>query len=136
MTEATQNASEVPMTRQITSHHTAGLDELTDLVTIEADEQDPRNGNGSHCYRMRLGGVTVGMVQFQHGPRTDASSTPGVTSLALLAVILDHLQTFQSGEFKNRENALAITAIEEARNWMLQRTFDRRRRNVLGERKA
>lgn len=39
---------------------------------------------------------------------------------------------FQSGEFACRENACALTHIEEALMWMNRRVEDRIERNVLG----
>ena len=40
------------------------------------------------------------------------------------------------GPFKSRYNALAITALQEAENWLSRRTLDRMARGVEGQSKA
>ena len=122
--------------KKITSHVT-GLDALTDNLVIECDDRDPDAGNGSHHYTIKdQAALSVfATIDFQHGPRGESASRPGITSQALLALLIDHLQGFQEGPFKSRENALAITALEEARNWLLQRVIDRKRHDVLGKKR-
>ena len=44
----------------------------------------------------------------------------------------DRLKGFQSGDFACRENALALTALEECLLWMNKRVEDRASRGVLG----
>ena len=46
--------------------------------------------------------------------------------------IADRLEHFQNSEFRCRENALAITALEEALLWLRKRTMGRERRGVEG----
>ena len=50
----------------------------------------------------------------------------------LLAMVLCRLEHFQKSEFSCRENAVAITKIEEALMWLRKRTDDREARGVLG----
>ena len=45
---------------------------------------------------------------------------------------LARLENFQSGALKCRENALAITHLQEARHWLEHRMHDRDNRGVLG----
>ena len=71
-------------------------------------------------------------VQFQNGARHQEGSTVGVLDVDLLEIVRHRIQAFQKGEFATRENALALTAIEEALLWMNKRTEDRAERNVLG----
>jgi len=47
-------------------------------------------------------------------------------------VCIDRLRGFQRGPFASRENALAITDLESARNWLLQRTRERQAQGVEG----
>lgn len=118
----------------IHDHETAGLDDLTDGIRIEADEPDPACGGGSHLYRAYArDGELVATIQFQHGPRGEYGSRQGVTAQAVLAMLVHHIKSFQAERFACRENALAITALEEARGWMLLRAIDRKRRGVLGK---
>jgi hypothetical protein len=60
----------------------------------------------------------------------------GITNEVLLAIVLDRLNGFQQGEFKSRENALAITKIEEAMHWLHHRTREREARGVEGTHKV
>lgn len=70
-------------------------------------------------------------VLFQNGPIRE-SGINGVTNEALLALVIDRLQGFQSGPYACRENALALTKLEESMHWMLHRTILREVRGVEG----
>jgi hypothetical protein len=121
---------------QMDAHCTAGIDDLTDSLVIQHDAPDEANGGGTHYYVAMLDGVEVARIQFQHGPRGADDSTPGVTLLAMLTILIHHTESFQNGPFKSRLNALTITHMEEARNRIMERIIDRRRRNVLGKLEA
>ena len=70
---------------------------------------------------------------FQSGPiDADGNGVNGITHEALLAIIIDRLQGFQSGPYKCRENALALTHLEDAVHWLAHRTRARMRRGVEG----
>lgn len=71
-------------------------------------------------------------IKFQKGPRKEATSQHGVLDTDLLEIVRHRLQCFQAGEFATRENAIALTHIEEALLWMNKRVEDRIERNVLG----
>ena len=71
-------------------------------------------------------------IQFQNGARKLPDSVHGILDTDLLEIVRDRLKGFQSGEFATRENALALTHIEEALMWMNKRVEDRIERNVLG----
>ena len=73
-------------------------------------------------------------IQFQRGPRKDLDSERGVIDTDLLEIVRDRLKCFQAGEFACRENACALTPIEEALMWMNKRVEDRAERGVLGTR--
>jgi len=70
-------------------------------------------------------------IKFQNGPIKEVG-TNGVTHEALLAILIDRLRGFQSGKFACRENALALTKLEEAMHWLLHRTRQRMARGVEG----
>jgi hypothetical protein len=78
-------------------------------------------------------GVLVGelVLSFQHGPIAEVG-TNGITNEALLAIILDRLRRFQAGAYKCRENAVAITKLEEGLMWLQKRTREREQRGVEG----
>lgn len=74
----------------------------------------------------------VGCILFQRGARKDPEARNGVLDVDLLEIVRDRLKAFQAGEFATRENACALTHIEEALLWMNKRVEDRIERNVLG----
>lgn len=100
----------------------------------------PGNGGANHRYEICCSlGESEGfktecieIIQFQNGARNLPDSTPGVLDTDLLEIVRDRLKGFQSGEFSCRENACALTHIEEALMWMNRRVEDRIERNVLG----
>ena len=71
-------------------------------------------------------------IRFQCGPRKDPEARKGVSNGDLLEIVRDQLRAFQAGEFACRENACALTHIEEALMWLNRRAEDRAERNVLG----
>lgn len=73
-------------------------------------------------------------ISFQNGGLKEVGPN-GITDQALLAIVLDRLRSFNDGQFRCRENSLAITEIEIALMWMEKRGNDRARRGVEGERK-
>lgn len=50
----------------------------------------------------------------------------------VIEFVLEKLREFNTPPHNSRETSLAITDIESARNWLLQRTRDRLARNVEG----
>ena len=95
-------------------------------------------GNGRHYYEILRQKDTSGKfdilakIQFQEGPRNEEDSIPGVLESDLLEIVRHRLQCFQEGEFRTRENACALTHIEEALMWLNKRKEDRKERSVLG----
>ncbi len=126
--------------RRITTHRHNVANEH---ITVEAvDERG--SGNANHRYDL-TGFDTEGNpsatapdgfkaafsripLVFQNGPVMEAGIN-GITNEALLAVVIDRMQGFQSGPYACRENALALTKLEEAMHWMRART---RRREADG----
>jgi len=112
----------------ITIHHDGhGLNES---IVIETDEPGP--GNACHLYRFMIGGQAVGWLQYQLGPRNVEGSTPGLTSNAVIASLIHHLEGFQSGEFKNEETEEAIEFLKAAMLCIKERADKRAERGVLG----
>lgn len=75
-----------------------------------------------------MNGLTV---LFQNGTIPE-KGVNGVTQEVLLAIVADRLRSFQAGPFACKENACALTHIEEAMHWLQQRTIKRMRRGVEG----
>lgn len=97
------------------------------------DERDPSAGCASHVYGVQFGGPSdVLAVRFQHGPRGVAGSTPGIFDDALLAIIQDRLEGFQSGPFACEENAESLRHVQAARDALARRVAVRMAKGVLG----
>ena len=115
------------------------MDRMRELKTIQKREKlnrvyaaDEKGvGGANHEYVVVCGGTPV-EIAFQHGPRKAPDSVNGVLDTDLLEIVRDRLIGFQSGEFTTRENAIALTHIEEALLWMNKRVEDRIERGVLG----
>lgn len=91
------------------------------------------NGGAHHHYLIDLqDGNKQIPIDFQDGARKLTTSTHGLLDTDLLEIVRHRLQCFQQGEFATRENAIALTHIEEALLWMNKRVEDRIERNVLG----
>ena len=54
----------------------------------------------------------------------------------IIAVLCDRLRGIQNGPYACRENAHALTHLEEAQHWLQQRTLERMRRGVEGSHKV
>ena len=122
--------------RTITDHKVNGLNEA---LEITAGESGP--GGASHRYDIigeaesmpNVGPRPFGVnLRFQNGPIASLKDYNGITNEALLAVLIDRMRGFQGGPFKCRENAIALTHLEEALMWLQKRTRDRMARGVEG----
>jgi len=71
------------------------------------------------------------VVKFQKGPIKECGVN-GVANEDLLLMVITRLQQFQNSPYACRENALALTKLEEAVMWLRKRTLDREARNVEG----
>lgn len=92
----------------------------------------PGAGNACHMYRVINGYDNLANVSFQNGPIQE-NGVNGVQNEDLLAIVIDRLEGFQAGNYACRENALALTKIQEALLWLEKRTADRVARNVEGK---
>jgi hypothetical protein len=127
--------------RTLTDHKLNGVNEALEIQVID----QPGQGGACHRYNIRpvnLGNETdpIGTSQrmracsdihFQEGP-VNEHGINGVTQEALLAIVIDRLRSFQAGEYKCRENAIALTHFEEGLMWLQKRTRDRMVRGVEG----
>lgn len=129
--------------REITSHR---VNPANDKITITVMDE-PGAGGANHYYQI-TGFDTASnasdpftgsygksakhsTVLFQNGPIAE-NGVNGITQEVLLAVLIDRLQSFQRGPYACRENALALTKLEEAKLWLFSRTLDRMGRGVEG----
>lgn len=120
-------------TRQLTDHKVNGLNEA--LVITVMDQ--PGSGGANHKYEITLHPEgrpiqSCAFIDFQNGPIKTPADMNGLTNEALIAVLIDRMRGFQSGQFACRENAIALTKLEEALMWLQKRTLDRMKRGVEG----
>ena len=129
--------------RKLTDHI---VNPANEKITIEVKDA-PGAGNASHLYvitgfdtdtnpscpfKEKYGeSAKHSTVLFQNGP-IDEVGVNGVTQEVLLAIVADRLRSFQEGPYRCKENACALTHIEEAMHWLQQRTIARMRRGVEG----
>lgn len=78
--------------------------------------------------------LNLGRISFQNGPVQELGVN-GCFEEDLIAICIDRLRSFQAGDFACRENALALTKLEEAMHWLNHRTSDRQNRGVEGTNK-
>ncbi len=113
------------------------LNDFTRKCKITHGPRNPECGNGRHSYVIQSGNGDGSLyeanIHFQEGALTEGVGFNGVFSIALLAVIVDHLKSFQDGPFATREGAIAITKLEEATHWLCARADERAARGVLGK---
>lgn len=123
--------------RQLTSHKVNGLNEALRIEVLD----EPGHGNACHVYgitsdeprRADTPPAVMCPVRFQNGPIVEYGVN-GISNEALLAIVEDRLQGFQSGQYACRENAIALTKIQEAMHWLHHRTRERVARGVEGTR--
>lgn len=117
--------------REITDHKLNGLNDALRIVVLD----EPGQGGACHEYDIQtppVEGAHAGCrILFQNGPIQEAGVN-GISGEALIAVVIDRLRGFQSGEFACRDNAVALTHFEEGLMWLQKRTRDRLARGVEG----
>lgn len=119
--------------RTVTYHK---VNEANERLAIHADALGA--GGASHVYTIEppeSAGNEYATIRFQNGPLAEVGAN-GATNEAILAVVIDRLRCFQSGPYSCRENALALTKLEEAMHWLNARTADRLARGVEGRNAA
>lgn len=120
--------------RELTSHKVNDCNEA-----IRVDALDGSGiGGASHVYRLSWPTVFNGVndedeitIKFQNGPIAEVG-TNGVTHEALLAILIDRLEGFQSGPYACNENARAMQHLKDAQAILHLRTAKRLARGVEG----
>lgn len=122
------------MSREVSSHKVNGLNELIKVIVMDG----PGDGGASHHYRVEpiatdhsQGAINPFDIKFQKGPIGEVGAN-GCSNESLIAVVIDRLVSFQKGAYGCRENALALTKLEEAMHWLHHRTRERISRGVEG----
>lgn len=130
------------MEREVTTHHG---NHLNDAIKITAFGEP---GPGGACLRYRACVPMINPVEqhvkensarartycdvnFQNGNPADEIN--GISNEALLAIVLDRLQGFQSGPFACEKNKWAMVCVEDALQTLKSRTAERQERGVEGQ---
>jgi len=110
-----------------------GTRKYTEAIVLD----EPGQGNANHEYAIRPVGeqeTVSGWIQkisFQNGPIKECGVN-GIMNEDLIAVVIDRMRGFQSGDYACRDNTLALTKLEEALMWLRNRTNSREARGVEG----
>ena len=111
-----------------------------DLLTTKYTkvyEEANFNYNAPHSFQVvaKESQEVLSCIHFQEGPIKECGVN-GVCNEDLLVMVIRRLEGFQNSEFKCRENACAITKLEEALLWLRKRTMGRENRGVEGTHKV
>lgn len=109
-----------------------GNGRLNEIVVLD----EPGQGNACHEYEVKSPNEPTraySRVSFQNGPIDETGGINGCFNEDLIAIVIHRLRGFQSGAFVCRENALALTKLEEALHWLNHRTNERIKRGVEGK---
>ncbi len=120
--------------RELTGHKVNGVN---DGLTIKVLDEP---GHGGACHRYTVGwetktGREAWGIGFQNGPIADVG-TNGMTHEALLAILIDRLEGFQSGQYACEANQTALDSLRKAQEALLGRTRERLARGVEGTHKV
>lgn len=116
--------------REITSHKVNGLNEALKIEVLD----EP--GLGDACHNYRVSSVTPLLmhpieINFQKNPIQEVGVN-GISMEALLAIVVDRLEGFQSGEYACEENQHALDSVRSALIALKIRTRERCERGVEG----
>lgn len=122
---------EQTQSHEVTDHQINELNQAIKIVSYDNKPGDPGFCNYRLLYETEHTGKLIGLLHFQEGLPSEVGCN-GITNESLLAIVIDRLRGFQSGPFACRENALALTKIEEALHWLQSRSRERSSRGVEG----
>lgn len=115
------------MTREIRTH----LVDEDDLGPTVHAVGEPGQGGAHVAYVFPTDHDDI-HLPFQSGP----GPANGLTNEALLAIVADRLEGFNSGPFACGDNETALGHVREALKWLHSRTKERRVRGVEGKLEA
>lgn len=114
-------------------------DLLTSKYTKVLHEDEPYKFNAPHHFNVIQSNeghedwpqAILAQVDFQEGPIKE-NGVNGACNEDLIAMVICRLEHFQQSEYSSRDNAMAITKLEEALLWLRKRTIGRESRGVEG----
>lgn len=119
---------DTPVVRELHDHQAMDWNEQVRILVVDP----PGAGNASHVYQIDVPDGPRCIINFQNGPVGEVGVN-GLSNEALIAVVMDRLRSFQQGSYACRENACALTKLEEGLHWLQSRTNARVRRGVEGK---
>lgn len=107
--------------------------ETDNLIIKTLDESVAIYGGVNHHFAIcnKKTDEVLQEIRFQTGPIKE-NGVNGVQNIDLLNIVIDNLNHFQNSKYACRENAVALTKLEESVMWLNKRTSDRTTRNVEG----
>lgn len=125
--------------RELTGHK---VNPANDTLAVKVLDEP---GAGGACHLYEISGFTAHtnaskrddmpwdrvFVLFQNGPIAE-HGVNGVTQEALLAILIDRMESFQAGPYANDYNAAALNHLKSAQGALLDRTRERMSRGVEG----
>lgn len=130
------------MKRLIKTHETNGLNEAIEVRVLD----EPGSGGACHRYQVCIPILNPAEshveensrrmrsyceIHFQEGPIQE-SGLNGISNEALLAVVRDRLEGFQSGQYACHDNQMALDHVCGAMEYLRSRTEKRLERGVEG----
>jgi hypothetical protein len=114
------------------------LNKFTKNCRILQGPRNPECGNGRYYYVIQSfdddGVLTHELpIHFQEGALTENPHHNGIFGVALASVLIDHLESYQDGDFASDESAQAIIHFKEGVHWLCARADERATRGVLGK---
>lgn len=111
-------------------------DLLTSKYTeVWCEDKQAQKYNAPHHFQVRSSDPeslkVLSFVDFQEGPIKECGVN-GVCNEDLIAMVITRLESFNKSGYNCRENACAITKLEEALLWLRKRTMGREKRGVEG----
>jgi len=89
--------------------------------------------NSVHDYKIRNShdDSELCKIHFQEGAVKE-TGVNGIFMEDIISICINRLENFQNSDFRCRENAVAITKLEETLMWLRKRTLNRQKRGVQG----
>lgn len=106
----------------------------TKYTRVYHEDEEEMKFNAPHHFEVATATnpeLVLAKIDFQEGPIKECGVN-GVCNEDLIVMVLRRLDHFQTSEFNCRENALAITKLEEALLWLRKRTMGREQRGIEG----
>lgn len=118
--------------RKITSHQTNKLNHQIEILAKEEKSDQPQTWNiPPHVYRITGNPGSAMDIHFHVGSTVEGPN--GLTNEALLAILIDRVESFQHTWARCEENAEILRNLKTALLWARERSRERESRGVEGK---